>query len=104
MILSEVIGLINAIREIIRYAKKHEDAISFYRHLDELNCPSLSTISFSSDLKFFEECQFILNVVISIIAHPHLSNKGEDIVLRAEQVSQLSSDMYIKTKKAPQLW
>ena len=104
MKLSEEKGLKNAIREIKRYAKKHEDAISFYRHLDELNCPSLSTISFSSDLKFFEECQFILNVVISIIAHPHLSNKGEDIVLRAEQVSQLSSDMFIKTLKEPQFW
>ena len=81
MKLSEEKYLKKAIRDIKRYAKQYSDAGSFYRHLDALNCPSLQEVSFQSDLKFFEECQFIFHVILSIIAHPHLTNQGEDVVL-----------------------
>lgn len=104
MKLSEEKYLKKAIRDIKRYAKQYSDAGSFYRHLDALNCPSLQEVSFQSDLKFFEECQFIFHVILSIIAHPHLTNQGEDVVLRAEQVHHLSSEMFLKTLKEPSFW
>lgn len=104
MKISEEKYLKAAIKEIKRYTKTHPTAATFYNDIETLNCKSLQDLSFHNDLAFFADCQFILNVIISIIAHPHLSNKGEDVVLRAEQVHSLTSEMFQKTIQDPQLW
>ncbi len=92
------------VRDIKRYAKVNTSVGTFYKNLDTLNCRSLQDLSFHSDLKFFAKCNFILNVIISIIAHPHLTNKGEDIIIRREQASSLTNEMFLKTIHDPRLW
>ncbi len=90
--------------EIKKYLKENSEVQSFYDHLDSLDLKSLQDLSFDNDLKFFDKIHFIISVIISIIVHPHISNKGEDIVLRSDQVHSLQNDMFLKTIKDARLW
>ena len=85
-------NLQNAILQLNTYQKKFEKISEFYHNLDTLEIPSLQNLSFEKDNEFFDEVSLILSVIASIIAKPHLSNKGEDIILRAEQAGHLSNE------------
>ena len=104
MKISEEKSLKKAMVDLKRYAKKYPMLIDFYRHIDTLSLKSLQDLSLKNDLGFFEECRFILNVIISIIAHPHLSNQREEIILRTEQIHSFSNEMFMKTIKDSTLW
>lgn len=92
------------IRQLNNFKKAHKDPIDFYNNLDSLKLESLQTLSFVQDNAFFDEISFILNVIASIIAHPHLSNKGEEIIVRSELAGHISTESFQRTFKEPQLW
>lgn len=86
------------------YQEEHKSIKYFYKDLDELKLDSLQHFSFQQDDAFFNEVSFILSVISSIIAHPHLSNKGEDIVVRASTAGHLSTESFQQVFKDTQLW
>ena len=92
------------IMELNQYENKHQNAQAFFDALDEVTLPSLQNASAMSDFAFFDEVSFILSVINSIIAHPHLSNKGEDIVIRSDLAGHISSESFQKVFKEPVLW
>ena len=96
--LKRTIGKLN------RYALKHKTSLDFFNSLEELDIKPLQDLSFQSDLKYFDKINFILSVISSIIAHPHISTTGEHIVLRTELANRITNDTFQMTMRDPKLW
>ena len=92
------------IEQLNIYKKACKDVSSFYDNLDGLSLNSLQSFSFTSDDAFFDEISSILNVIASIISHPHLSNRGEDVVIRSELAGHISTDSFQRMFKEPSFW
>ena len=92
------------IEQLNIYKKACKDVSSFYDNLDGLSINSLQSFSFTSDDAFFDEISSILNVIASIISHPHLSNRGEDVVIRSELAGHISTDSFQRMFKEPSFW
>ena len=93
-----------SISQLNKYVKEHQDFLDFFNESENMLNTPLQDLSFKSDLDFFDEVSFILSVISTIISHPHLLNKGEEIIIRAELAPQLTTDMFQKTIRDPQLW
>ena len=65
---------------------------------------SLQTFSIEHDRSFLREVSSVLNVIVSIIYHPHISNKREEVIIRIEQVQQVSQEAFLDTLKDGKLW
>lgn len=104
MKISEKKDLLAIVKNIKTYASKNTNLASFYENIESLKIKSLQDSSLENDLTFFANCQFVLNVIISILSHPHLTTKGENVILRVDQVHSLSNEMFLKTVRDPQLW
>ena len=72
--------------------------------LNSLARVSLQEVSTTHDRQFLREVASVLNVVVSIIYHPHLSNKHEEVILRIEQAEQLGREDFLDTIKDSRLW
>lgn len=94
----------NTILQLNKYLEKHLFINDFYDNLPSLELGSLQSFSYKEDQDFFDKISTILNVVLSIIAHPHISNKGENVVLRSELVGNLTNEHFQKTIKDPSVW
>lgn len=92
------------ISQLNNYKEKFHKINEFYHNLNDLNLDSLQNFSFQKDNEFFDEVSLILSVIASIIAHPHISNRGEDIILRAELAGHLSNESFQKVLKEANLW
>ncbi len=92
------------VSKLNKYAAQHKQYAEFFNDLDELEIKPLQDLSFQSDLKYFEELNFILSVVSSIISHPHISNTGEHIIVRTELANTISSDTFQQTMRDAKLW
>ena len=92
------------IQQLNKYKKAYKDPVDYYNNLDSLDLESLQTLSFVQDNAFFDEISFILNVIASIIAHPHLANKGEDIIVRSELAGHISTESFQRTFREPSMW
>ena len=77
---------------------------NFEEKLNELKSVSLQTFSVMHDKEFLREIASVLNVIVSIIYHPHLSNKHEEVIIRIEQAHQLTREDFLDTVKDPMLW
>lgn len=77
---------------------------NFYEKLKELKSVSLQTFSVKHDKTFLREVAAVLNVIVSIIYHPHLSNKHEEVIIRIEQAHQLAREDFLDTVKDSRLW
>lgn len=104
MKINEQLYLKKTMSDIKKMIQEDNSFSSFYKQLDNFNIKSLQDLSFTNDLKFFESVNFILSVIISIIAHPHISSTREHIILRSDQVASLQNDMFLQTMKDPSLW
>ncbi|MBE7087928.1 MAG: DUF2357 domain-containing protein [Clostridiales bacterium] len=104
MINCEEKSLKATISKIKRFASEHADAVSFYREIEALGDLSLQSKSFKNDEKFFERVNYLISVIVTIIAHPHIINVREDIIIRAEQAPALTVDMFDRTVKDTKLW
>ena len=92
------------IRQLNKYKKANKDPIDFYNNLDSLELESLQNLSFVQDNAFFDEISFILSVIASIASHPHLANKGEDVVIRSELAGHISTESFQRMFKEPSFW
>ena len=98
----EGIQLKNTIKQIRKYQSEHKGFDNLYRELDSLNINSLQSFSFQNDSDFFDEVSFVLSVINSIIAHPHIITKSEDIVILPllERLGRAFSEItFTKTQK-----
>lgn len=86
------------------YASSHRDDASFWRDIASLEGLSLQALSLENDAAFFGEINAELNVITSIIAHPHIINERETIILRAEQAHGLTPEMFLDTVRDQKLW
>ena len=86
------------------FTTKYKDAESFYKHVNKLENVSLQSFSFDRDMEFFGDASFIMSVIISIIAHPHISNKREEVVIRAEQAQNIDVEAFQRVLKDSTLW
>lgn len=94
----------SSIVQFNKYYKGNEDVKNFYKNINTLDIKSLQKSSINRDEKFFKEVSFIMSVIYSIIAHPHKSNKGEEIILRSVKANNISEEDFQKTLKDPMLW
>ena len=92
------------IKKLNRYSSEHRSFLDFFNNVDPVMDKTLQDLSFKSDLNFFKEIEFILSVITSIISHPHLVNKGEEIIVRSDQASHVSTEMFNKTMRDSTLW
>ena len=98
----------NKLKDIIniitKYQKNNKEIVSLFENIGTLDISSLQSVSLEEDIIFFDEVSFILSVISSIIAHPHLSNRGEDIIIRAELAGNIPADAFNQVVKEPILW
>lgn len=93
-----------SILKLNKYQSEYKGIRAYYRNLDELNLESLQDFSLEKDNEFFDEISFILSVITSIISRPQLSNKGEDIIIRADIAGHISTDAFKQVFKESNLW
>lgn len=72
--------------------------------LEALGELSLQSFSIEHDRAFLREVSAVLNVIVSIIYHPHLSNKREEVIIRVEQAQQVGQESFQATLKDAKLW
>ncbi len=72
--------------------------------LDSLGEVSLQSFSIEHDRAFLREVSSVLNVIVSIIYHPHLSNKREEVIIRVEQAQHVGQESFLATIKDAKLW
>lgn len=100
----EEIQLKNTIKSIRKYYNDHKELNYCYQELGSLELNSLQSFSFQHDSDFFDEVSFVLSVISSIVVHPHIVTKTEDIVLRAELAGHVTNDQFQKVMKEPYMW
>ncbi len=100
----EGIQLKNTIKQIRKYQSEHKGFDNLYRELDSLSINSLQSFSFQNDSDFFDEVSFVLSVINSIIVHPHIITKREDIIIRAELAGHIEHDQFQKVMRESNLW
>ena len=101
---SEEVNLTNQIALIQAFGKKHKELESFYKNIDKLELVSVQDLSFEKDIEFFKELTFILSVILSIIAKPHLSHRRDEILARSGEVSTISEEDFQKTLRDSSIW
>ena len=72
--------------------------------LDAIGELSLQSFSIEHDRAFLREVSSVLNVIVSIIYHPHLSNKREEVIIRVEQAQNVGQESFLATIKDGKLW
>jgi len=87
------------VAQLNKAAAGYGDYSALYKSIDSFETEPLQDLSFKSDLAYFDDVAFILNVITSIIAHPHISNKTEDIVIRTEIASTVTPETFNSTMR-----
>ena len=92
------------VAQLNTFAAGHKTYSDLFCDAEAFATEPLQDLSFRTDLTYFEEISFILSVITSIIGHPHISNKGENIIIRAELANSVSPQMFQKTMRDSKLW
>ena len=101
---SEEVNLTNQIELIQAFAKRQSDLQNFYSRIGTLPLVSVQDLSFEKDIEFFKELTFILSVILSIIAKPHISHRRDEILARSGEVSAISEEDFQKTLRDSSIW
>ena len=88
--------LLNNINKIQSFLNANKTMRSIFGKIGKLENKSLQEVSLKSDIEFFDEISFILSVITSIITHPQITTKGEDIIIRADQAHTIQNESYQK--------
>ncbi len=75
-----------------------------FQEIDKLEAISLQHPSIAEDRKFLKSVNALLNVVVTIINHPHISNKREEVIIRVELAQQIGEEAFRNTIKDSSLW
>ena len=76
----------------------------YYGNIEELKVSSLQEVACQRDWTYLRKVSTILHIIASIIAHPHINNKREEIVTRIEQAKQLSNEDFTRVLQDGSLW
>lgn len=98
--ISKLNDFINATRDFV----KNNDVQGIYSQIDTQNLVSLQGEALLADRDHLKELSSLLNVIVSIISHPHIANKGEEVILRVEQANALSNDEFRQVISDSKLW
>ncbi len=79
-------------------------AEDFSEKLRALDTISLQEFSIEHDRSFLREVASVLNVIVSIIYHPHISNKHEEVIIRIELAQHTSREDFLDTVRDSKLW
>lgn len=90
--------------QLSAYADAHPDFKDYYADADKLNISSLQEVACQKDWAYLRKVSTILHIVASVIAHPHVNNKREEIVTRIEQAKQLSNEDFTRVLQDGSLW
>ena len=96
--------LLNNINKIQSFLTANKTMRSIFGKIEKLENKSLQEVSLKSDIEFFDEISFILSVITSIITHPQITTKGEDIIIRADQAHTIQNESYQKLIQDDKLW
>lgn len=86
------------------FAAEQDTYGSFFDRIGSFESEPLQDLSFKSDLAYFDEMGFLLSVITSIISHPHISTKTEDVILRTELANTVSAETFRETLRDSALW
>ena len=81
----EKVSLQDYIAQVSDFCTPYTTARRFYSYIDRLGQESLQKVSFENDYEFLKKASTVLNIILSIITHPHIANRREEIVARIEQ-------------------
>ena len=84
--------------------KENGDFKAFFDNSLQYDIKSLQKEAFKDDAKLFKDISFILSVIMSIIARPHLFTRKEEIIVRADLAPRVDVEDFKKTTKNSQLW
>ena len=86
------------------YERQHTAAADFAAHSRDLTVVSLQAASRAEDGVFLGDISRIISVIMSIVGHPHMSNRREEIVARIERVKQLSNEEFTRVIRESSFW
>lgn len=66
--------------------------------------PSLQEASLLGDSDYLREVASVLRIISSIIHHPHLTNRSEEVISRIEQVGHLENEEFREVLRDSKLW
>ena len=98
--ISKLNDFIKTTRDFVR----NNDVHGIYSKIDTRKFVSLQAEALLSDRDHLKELSSLLNVITSIISHPHIANKGEEVIMRVEQANALSNDEFRQVLQDSKLW
>ncbi len=101
---TEVITADTISRELAEYKALYTEFKDYYANIDKLNIGSLQEVACQNDWVYLRKISTVLHIVLSIVAHPHINNKREEIVTRIEQAKQLSNEDFTRVMRDGSLW
>ena len=100
----EKISLKEFVSDMKEYCMSYPTSQDFYNNLGKLDMSSLQSLSCEKDKDYLQQVNRILRIIMSIVAHPHISNKREEIVTRIEQAQQLSEEEFRRVLMDGSMW
>jgi len=100
----EKVSLQEFVSDMKDYCVSYPTGLDFYSNLDKLPMNSLQSLSCEKDQAYLKQVDRILRIIMSIVAHPHISNKREEIVTRIEQAKQLSEEEFRRVLQSGNMW
>ena len=92
------------VAQLNNYAMERGTYLGLFEGIDAFETEQLQDLTFRGDLAYFERVGFILSVITSIISKPHISQTGENIILRAELANGVNHEMFQRTMRDTALW
>lgn len=96
--------LIDLTNRIIRYNRDSESFNMLYSRLKENKLKLHKTYDFIEALEREKELKTVVDKIISILYKPQVKSVTNEVILRSELATQISTDSFIKTTRDPKLW
>lgn len=75
-----------------------------YERVRSSDIVSLQKASLLGDSDYLKEVASVINVIVSIIYHPHLANRREEVIMRVEQAGHLGNEEFREVLRDSKLW
>lgn len=97
---------INRLNEYISSLKSRKSSLSasLSDNLSEIDAISLQDFSVKQDMSFLSSVSSLLSIILTIITHPHISNRTEEVVIRIEQAQRIDHETFVNTIKESRFW
>lgn len=92
------------INQLEEFALNHAKFGNYYASIDKLNIGSLQEVVCEKDREYLRKISTMLHIIMSIMSHPHIDNRREEVVTRIEQAKQLSNEDFSRVLKDGSLW